>query len=126
MRKGKNFIIPLVVYPFDAMISIAETDEVLFSKLRKHLPEDCHGDIPQYAAIAPSGQGRYVMFPNNASLIRLKHYPTSPEVKGYLAHEIFHCVEFLFEKIRVEHNINSSETWAYLIGYLTTEIYKKL
>lgn len=124
--KGKNFIIPLAIYPFDVMFSAAESDDILFEKLRKTLPVEHHNQIAEYAKLKVGGQGRYVMFPNGASLIRLKRLPESAEDKGSLAHEIFHCVEFLMDRIRVKHKISSSETWAYLIGYLTREIYKKL
>ena len=34
--KSKNFIIPLVVYPFDVMVSLGETDEQLKKALSKY------------------------------------------------------------------------------------------
>jgi hypothetical protein len=74
-----------------------------------------------------TSQGRAVIFECGATIIRLWNYPTYPEDFGSLAHEIFHAVSFVMYKIGQTLEIRvSDESYAYLIGYLTKEIYKKL
>jgi len=41
-----------------------------------------------------------------------------------IAHEIFHVVEFLMDKLTMSLCQENDETYAYLIGYITKEIYK--
>lgn len=103
------------------MVSVGETDAELMKNLKKY-SVDWDDDF----AYENSGVGRFVINEKNQSLLRLKRKPTTPDDKGFLAHEIFHAVEFLFEKIRLPHTTNSGEAYAYLIGYITTEIYKNI
>jgi len=61
------------------------------------------------------------------TIIRLKLHPQTPIQKGYLAHEIFHAVTFIMDRMGIEFVLmKSDECFAYTIGYVTTEIYKKL
>lgn len=121
----KNFIIPLVVYPFDVMISMGENDSSLFKKLRstnvgEHelVNAKFDGDI---------GLGRYCMFECGASLIRIRNYPKSNSDFGNLQHEIFHAVVSVMWRIGMKLEIYvSDEAYAYLTEYLTTEIYKRI
>lgn len=108
------------------MVSMGETDKQITRKLKSRLPEKCHDDIKQVYFNSDSNQGRCVQVPNGATVIRLREIPKSPEQYGFLHHEIFHAVEFLMQRIGVNYDMESSETWAYLIGYLTEQIYKRL
>lgn len=120
MRKKDNFVIDLVIYPFEVMVSFGQTDKELEKDLNKvGLDWDDKCKI--------IGMGKYVMFPNNTSLIRLFNYPEYHSDYGVLQHEIFHCVTFIMDKIGIELSLyKSDEAYAYLIGYLTEEIYKKI
>lgn len=121
--KGKNFIIPLVVYSFDVMCSFGETDAQVANALNKY-KVDFQDTAWKFES--NSVLGRTVVFDSGQTLIRLPKIPTTSEEYGTLAHEIFHAVEFLFARIRITHSIECGEAYAYLIGYLTTEIYKRL
>lgn len=126
-KKIYNFIVPHGTYPFDVMVSIGETDEQLFSKLKSKLPSQYHDSILEYAAYNTIGYGRFAMFPTGASLIRIKEKPKTARYQGFLAHEIFHAVEFLFERIGLKHDSDiSGEAWAYQIQYLTEKIYERI
>lgn len=115
-----NFIVPLVVFPFDVMVSLGETDEQIKKALGKF-------DIEWKDEMQCFGQGRFFMTENNQSVIRTKVFPTSCEDYGHLQHEIFHSVTMLLDRIgMVFKPLESDECYAYLIGYLTTEIYKKI
>jgi hypothetical protein len=123
--KSLNFIIHYQLYPFDVMISLGESDAILFPKLKKHLPESDWPEIEDMK-LKPTGRGRMVMFSSGATAIRIRDYPVSAEHFGHLQHEIFHAVEFLMERIGVKHSYECGETYAYAIQYLTEKIYEKL
>lgn len=123
--KSKNFIIPLVIYPFDVMVSLGETNEQMDKQLDKYKLSS--EDLELAALNHDTTQGRAVMFQGNQSLIRLRKIPVTNADYGNLQHEIFHCVTFIMFRIGMPLEINKSdEGYAYLVGYLTKEIYSKL
>lgn len=122
-QKSKNFIIPLVVYPFDVMVSLGETDVEVVNRLNKFGIDTSDNSMWNFEE---NGIGRCIIFPTNQLLLRLAHYPISNEDFGTLQHEIFHAVHFLMRKLRMKLNMKNDEAYAYLIGYLTTEIYEKI
>jgi hypothetical protein len=122
--KYKNFIIPLVVFPFDVMVSIGQDSDSLFKELIKRgVPEN---DV-QMAEYENIGTARYCLFSTGQSLIRIKKKPQTPKEYGHLHHEIFHTVASIMWRIGMKLEITvSDETYAYLIQYLTEQIYSKL
>ncbi len=123
--KKLNFIIPLIVYPFDVMVSFGESNKEIEKCLLKY--KLTANDIKLAIFTSNSIQGRTVMFSSNQSLIRLRNIPKQSKDFGDLQHEIFHCISFIMLKIGMPLKIKKSdEAYAYLIGYLTTEIYKRL
>lgn len=119
--KSKNFTLSYVIYPFDIMFSFGESDKELFPKLKRMGigdPEDCN--------ISGITQARTVMFREGPTIIRMKRIPKSPEDFGHLHHEIFHAVDFLFTRISIELCEKSGEAYAYLIQYLTEQVYKRI
>ncbi len=120
MVKSKNFIIPLVIYPLDVMVSLGETDNQLKDSLSKTETEwDDNMTI--------TGTGRFVMNDDWTSIIRTKVYPITTEHYGILQHEIFHAVMVMLDRVGMKFVIlKSDEAYAYLIQYLTTKIYEQL
>ena len=107
------------------MVSIGETNEEVDKHLSKY--NFTADDVQLATFTSDTMQGRCVMFQGNQSLIRIKNLPKKPEHFGQLSHEIFHCVSMIMWKIGMELVIEKSdEAYAYLVRYLTTEIYKKL
>jgi hypothetical protein len=124
-KKSLNFIVPLVIYPFDVMVSLGEKDEDVIKRLKKTNVQESEFHLIEMDG--KPGQGRAVIFDCGASIIRLWNYPTYAEDYGSLAHEIFHIVSFVMYKIGQPLEVRvSDESYAYLIGYLTKEIYKKI
>lgn len=120
-NKKLNLIVPLIVYPFDVMFSFNETDRELKKHLKNYKIEV--NDI----TLSFTERGRTTMFEGNQTIIRLKSFPTNSEDYGYLAHEIFHAVTIIMDRIGMKFNpFKSDEAYAYLIGYLTQKIYEKL
>lgn len=116
------FIVPYVVYPFDLMVSFGHTDFEIERLLKKYNIQYEGADWQ----MAEFGTGKCTMFTSGQTLLRLPQKPFTNEEYGTLQHEIFHAAEFLFTRIGLTHSISCGEAYAYLIGYITKEIYKNL
>ncbi len=116
-NKSQNFIIPLVVYPFGVMVSIRESNKELEERFKTF--DVAYKDYFKQDFKA----GKCTLFDSGQTVIRFIGYPDS----GLIAHEVFHCVTCLLDHIGMPFNIDhNDEAHAYLIGYLTNEIYKNL
>lgn len=128
--KGKVFLINCGTYPFDVLVSVGQTDDEFRKSLPKYVPPCALKELEEDPDILKfenkTVQGRTIYFANGYLIIRLKHYPKTTSHQSHLAHEVFHAVEFLFIHINMPLTKASSEAYAYLIGYLTKQIYEKL
>ncbi len=119
-QKSLNFIIPLVVYPFDLMVSLGQTNEQLKNSLSKK-------DVDWEDNMKIIGRGLFYMNAKNQSILRLDVIPKTPEEYGFLQHEVFHAVTHILNRTGMKMVLmKSDEAYSYLIQYLTSEIYKKL
>lgn len=120
-----NFIVPLIVYPFDIMFSIGDTDKQLRKVLKKRLPKEEFDMCVEDECLLKFGgmdKGRTVMLiTGGQTIVRLGKQPSYAVV----AHEIFHCVEFLFRRLNMPLTLDNDEAYAYLIGYITEMFYKQ-
>lgn len=118
----KSFeVIPLVIYPFDVCISINQSDKQLRKSMNGQDMTDSEGlfDLPKTTS------ARTVMLPSNLTIIRFKVHKDIRH--DHIAHEIFHAVTFIMERIGMEFIImKSDEAYAYLIGYITKKVYEIL
>lgn len=120
-NKSDNFIVPLVVYPFDIMVSLGETDDQL-----KKVWENKFG-LSWQDDMSLNGDGRCIVTDKNQTLIRLRYYPKDNYDYACLQHEIFHAVSMILNVMGMKLEIMvSCEAYAYLIGYLTRQIYDKI
>ena len=129
MKKPKSFIVPMIIYPFDIMFSINQTDWAFQESLKKYCPEKQFDEFMSDHLLpnmerSNYGTARCIRLKSGWTVIRCNHYDDSPEMRGVLAHEIFHAIEFLFRRIEIKLCGKSDEAYAYAIGYLTTEFYK--
>ncbi|MFA6096718.1 MAG: hypothetical protein WC788_03780 [Candidatus Paceibacterota bacterium] len=118
MKKKQHFVISWGIYPFDVMISIGTTTEEVIKAITKL---GCELSDNEKKLLEVTGRGRTVMLENGQTVIRLKSYSQS-----VLAHEIFHAVCFLFDRIGITFSSDSDEAFAYAIEYLTREINYKI
>lgn len=120
-KKPINFILPLVIYPFDIMVSLGQSDDELKASLKEWGIE-----WDEILEMAPTGLGRTAMLDGNQTVLRLTNVPVSVTDYGTLAHEIFHAVAFIMDRVGMVLCRQSDEAYAYLIGYVTKEIYKRI
>lgn len=130
MKKKLNKIIPIGLYPFDLMISFNESDNDVITALKKFninakkTSEKTVFDMDKLK----NKQGRMVMFVGKQTIIRLNFMPKliDPFEMSLLQHEIFHAVGYLMSEINTPLNDDTHEVYAYLVQYLTEQIYKEL
>jgi hypothetical protein len=127
-KKGKHFLIPLVVYPYDVFVSIGESDSAVIKALDEFTwSEKDLEELMSVVKLPANCKGRSSMTSEGARLVlRLPMYPETEMDHGFLAHEIFHIVHFLFHRIGMKLTMSSGEAYAYLIGHITGEIYKRI
>lgn len=116
------FIVDCKIYPFEIMVYFGEEKEPLIKKLKKFLPDKLFEDIKTMDI----KNGRSIIFDSGQTLLWLKEKPTSIDGLALLNHEIFHCTCFILERVGIKYSHKSDEAFAYLIQYLTEEIYCKL
>jgi hypothetical protein len=127
MRKNKsiNFVIDYAVYPFELMVSFGEDIEIFKKRLRAKLPEDIRHEIDSEFGVDLCS-GRTVMFSGGMTAMWFREYPLKASQYALIAHEVFHAVDFLFQRINIKLSDDSNEAYAYLIQYITEQIYRKL
>lgn len=122
-----NFVIPLIIYPFDVMVSFNQSWDEFGKSVTKKWGAEILDDFKKYDH--PLGSGISYVYTSESklcSILKVHSFKNNYFCKGVLAHEIFHSCEFVLRQCGFELNSNSHEAYAYLIGYLTQEIYKKV
>ena len=115
----KCFIIKLIVYPFNILVSIGQSDKEI-EKVLNNL--GIFNGIDELI-MDETVRGRTLMLDSNQTIIRLKFNKNKNEFISLISHEIFHAATFILYKIGLEFDINKSdEAYAYLIEYLTKQI----
>ncbi len=130
MKKKLNKIIPIGLYPFDLMISFNESDKEVITALSKFniTPDNSNETTLWNMDNSKTKIGRMVMFVGKQTILRLNFVPKLKDSfeMGLLQHEIFHVVGFMMSEINTPLNSDTHEVYAYLVQYLTEQIYKEL
>lgn len=121
--KGVNIVFHIPIFPFTVMFSLGETDDSLFTKLKRMGMPNTKKST---AELDPNDLGKCVLYENNLCLIRTNAIPKTADQYATLHHEIFHAVSFMLQEITIKLDKNTEEVYAYLTGYITRELYKKL
>ena len=124
-NKSINFVIDYVVYPFELMVSMGEDKEVFKKRLKKRLPEDMRHEVEDEFCNTEF-QAQTVMFSGGMTAVWFRECPIKASQYALIAHEVFHAVDFLFQRINIKLSNDSNEAYAYLLQYITEQIYKKL
>lgn len=110
-------VIPIDVYGHDIVVSIGQSDDDLYEHIRENISEKkFNKTIANQTSIATTFKLK-----TGCILIRFKDNINNP---GIVAHEAFHAIVYLFEKIGIEYAYESEEAYAYALEYLTNQILK--
>lgn len=120
-KHGECFTVSLDIYPSVILVSLGQSDSSFTKAVKRFNPSRLH----ELDGI-PVTRGRCTILSDNSVVIRLRDYPQKPSDFGCLAHEIFHAAFGLLEIFGVKPSSDSEEAYAYLIGYITSSIYKQI
>jgi len=110
-------IIPLDVFAHDIVVSIGQSDEDLYEEIKENISKKKFDKrMANQKSIATTFKLK-----TGAILIRFKDDIDNP---GIVAHEAFHAIVYLFEKIGIDFAYESEEAYAYSLEYLTNQILK--
>ena len=110
-------VIPIDVYGHDIVVSIGQSDDDLYEHIRENISKKKFDKkMTNQKSIATTFKLK-----TGCILIRFKDDIDNP---GIVAHEAFHAIVYLFEKIGIEYAYESEEAYAYTLEYLTNQILK--
>ena len=120
MKKIKPFIVDYKLYPFNVAVFFGHEEKDVKRWLARRYDTNREED----EILQMYGKGKTVMLEGGQTILWMPFIPNKGD--QYLAHEIFHAVQFLFDRIGITLSRDSDEAYAYAIQYLTNEINKKL
>jgi hypothetical protein len=110
-------VIPLEVFGHDIIVSIGQSDEDLYEEIKENISKKKFDKkMTNQKSIATTFKLK-----TGCILIRFKDDINDP---GIVAHEAFHAIVYLFEKIGIDFAYESEEAYAYTLEYLTNQILK--
>ena len=110
-------VIPIDVFGHDVVVSIGQSDEDLYEEIKENISKKKFDKkMTNQKSIATTFKLK-----TGCILIRFKDDIDNP---GIVAHEAFHAIVYLFEKIGIEYAYESEEAYAYTLEYLTNQILK--
>jgi hypothetical protein len=122
--RKQSFVVDNGTYPFDVAVFIGHSHKEICDFIEKRKNYKLSND--EFEILHRHGKAKTTMLKGGQTILQITNEVDDVKFKALLAHEIFHAVEFLMEKIGSKYNIESGETWAYQIEYLTGSIYEKL
>lgn len=111
-------MIPATIYPSNIYIFKGFTYETAFHDLTS-ISEDT---LKIITSIMFQNPGYTIMIPDGSVIILLRS-DMCKDV-SIIAHEAFHAVEFIMERVGILHSPETSEAFAYLLGYIVKKIMK--
>ncbi len=124
-NRSVSIQIPLHLYPWSVDFCFNWTD----AELTKHLKKSGVSKADRKSGSHTQAcSALWVGYKScNTVLIRMKHIPETPHDYAVLQHEIFHAVAFTLELAGLQLSVGvSDEAYAYMISWLTEELYTKL
>ena len=121
--KKQIFRVDHGTYPFEVLVCIGTEHKDVLKYLRKYT------DVSEEEseALILTGNGRACMLNDGKTVLQLNNKINPIDFYATLAHEVFHVVEFLFHRVGIKHDFETSgEAYAYQIQYITGSILEKI
>lgn len=116
------FIVNCQVYPFEILVYYEKNKKQLIKYLQTILPANTIKELNKLTL----SRGKSIMFSSGQTLLWLERKPKTVFDLAVLSHEIFHCACFILARVGIKYSKKSDEAFAYLIQYISNEIYKNL
>lgn len=116
---NKGFSILRTIYPIDVHVFYGET-QLAVEFFKQFLEESYYKELEDFV------NGNYIArvnrVPKNKILVHFTE--DAAPMRGIVAHECFHIVEYVFEHIGLKHSSKSSEAYSYYLQYLVNKVYE--
>ena len=131
VQPASMFVVPFDGYGHVLLVCIGASDAEVIEELNERNVTITADDHEQLTGAnghdeCVTRKGCVLVLGNGQMLLRLRTWDGSPVAHDYLAHEIFHAIDKLFEKIGIGLCRESEEAYAYAIGSLTRNIMTEL
>lgn len=124
-----NFTISYAVYPYEVFVAFENDKKKFYKSIFKILKKKYHSEV-KYAfrdhKFGVNTHARTLMTTGGHTIILMSKFEDTIAHQATLSHEIFHAVHFLMDRLQIPLSMDNAEAYAYLIQYLTTEIYKNI
>jgi hypothetical protein len=118
------FIVPLAGYMHDALVAISpKSAEQIAKRLAKYGVEV---DDEEMEWLRVAGRAKTTRLRGGVIVIQFREWEPTPYWHGVVAHEAYHAVCFLMDRVGVRHCDDSEEAFAYAIQSLAQGILAKL
>src|SRR5687767_8720618 len=117
-----NFTIHPKIYPMPLEVFIKSSKKEMTKVYKKwKIDPTLVDDVDLKGA-----DGKFIMYSNNVSVLRIPWKPKTPWQISCLQHEILHYVCEVMRRIGIPLSETSEEAYTYLQGYITKKIMEKL
>jgi hypothetical protein len=123
MTKAGFYLLKGSVFPYDVLICLGTTEQQIKEYATKRF-ENCFTDRElELLSELSKKKGYTLRLENGAYLLWTALFPTTPEGFEHLAHETFHVADLMLRRAGLTLSDDSDEAFAYLIGWITKNIY---
>jgi hypothetical protein len=105
-------------------VHFGETKALIPHLLREGISESEATEM--YEGVDENNSGLTSKFSNGVYALWFPEYACTPQEEGVIAHECFHLVEYIFERIGIPLTSDTSESWAHQLQYFVASIKKEL
>ena len=121
---SKSFVVKCGIYPFDVLVSVAQTDAALRRALHVRGVDSGFEDA---FTMSETVDARFLMDESGKSLIRFKHVlDDHARMQSVIAHESLHATHHILNRVGISLVPESEEAFTYLLGYLVEQINKRI
>ena len=124
MNKKRFFLLKGIIYPYDTVVCLGVSKEEILQYMEKNYIDSLTSEDKDALEMPLNTKGRTLRLKNNAYILWTKYFPVNVEHFETLNHEIFHTSDMMLRKAGLSLSDDSDEAWAYMIGWMTREIYK--
>lgn len=116
-----NTLIPIDLYDTDILL-VSGGSQRLLDTLHNSLKIEEYEQATKDIDLEKTEVGKTILLQGGQVVMWMPGIGLTSKDKGTLAHEIFHAAELIMQKVGITLCNESSEAFAYLIGYITYKV----
>ena len=119
-RVETMFVIEHPTFDMETLVAVGVNDDAIIKWIKKNTVIEADADL--VALITCVGHGRTARH-GSFTMLRLDGWKGTNKNIAHLAHEAFHLAEFVYDRIGIRHDVETSgEAFAYFIQYTVEQV----